>query len=488
MITISHTQILALLPLLTIMFSVVIITLFIALKRKYCLTVFLSLIGIISSFLSLTFINSMIPINIFLLFNIDKISILYSGMVLFISFYICILSTSLMSNNILNKEEFYLLLLFSTLGGLVLVFSSHMMTLIIGLELLTLPLIGLINFFISNMKSIESALKYAILSILGSSFMLYGIALIYSISGNLGFFDIGACFNLYLLDKNIIFLCGLIMLLVSFGFKLSIFPFHLWISDVYKNCSSLILIFLSTVVKISIISVLIHLFINIPLVVNQKFYFILETMAFFSIMIGNFMALFQNSIKKIMGYTSISHIGLLLITFLGVYNYKNAITSANIYLIGHVLASIGVFSVMTSVSSYLNNSHEVDCLQVYKGFFWRFPILALAMTINICSIIGIPMTIGFWGKFYLIILAIQENLWVFLVALIISSIFSIYFGLRIISTIYSYSDSLTSIKLLIQYKNYNKVYELFILFISSFVLILGIYPQILINFIEKFSI
>jgi len=467
------------------MLTIIITTFTVALKRINSLTAILSIIGIIGSFIALIFIKNIVPINISVLFYLDKISIFYAEMIVFASFCTFIFSYTWIAKLSSNKEEFYLLLLVSTLGALVLVFSDHIMTFLVGLELLSLPLIALINFSSGTIQSLKAALKYAMLSALSSSFMIFGIALIYSISGDLSFFKIGSCFSLYLLNKDLILLCGFIMFLASFCFKLSIVPFHLWISDIYKDCPSSILIFLSTVAKIAVFGVLVRIFYNVPLIINNHLYLLIELMSFFSIIIGNLMAMFQNSIKRIMGYSSISHLGCLLIMFLGFENYNFALNAVNIYLFGHLLVNIGIFGIISLVSS-LYKIDDIDSLNLYRGFFKSFPILSIAMVINVFSLAGIPMTIGFIGKFYFMMLSMKEELWFLFFSMIVSSIFSIFCCLRIINSMYiRFKDVLLVEKIENSFSFIKKMQELFIFFISSLILIIGIYPQPLIILVEK---
>lgn len=485
MTTISNIQLITLFPLLILMFTIIIITLTIALKRVYSLIVILSVLGMIGSFFSLIIINNFVPINISELFCFDKITIFYAEIIIFASLCTFIFSYLWIVQLTSNKEEFYLLLLISTLGALVLIFSSHIMTFIIGLELLSLPLIALINFSSGIIQSLQAALKYAVLSALSFSFMIFGIALIYSISGNLSFSKIGSCFGLFLLNRNLILSCGFVMLLAAFSFKLSIVPFHLWISDIYKDCPASVLIFISTVVKIAVFSVLVRFCANVPLIVNSNFYHIIEVMSFFSMITGSFMAMFQNSIKRMMGYSAISHLGLLLVIFLGFDNYKFSLSAVNIYIIGHLLVNLGVFGTISLISS-LYKIHDVDSLNLYRGFLKNFPVLSVAMIINMFSLAGIPMTIGFLGKFYFMMFSIKEELWLLCLSIVISSIFSIFYCMRVISNLCSNTQDAFLVNNSINQCNIvNKIYELFILFISSVVLIIGFYPQSLIFFIEN---
>ncbi|QCI23721.1 NADH-quinone oxidoreductase subunit N [Buchnera aphidicola (Macrosiphoniella sanborni)] len=482
--TINLQQLTALLPLLIMIFTAVIVILSISYNRNHFFVAVLSTFGFIFSFFSLYLSITILPIDINGLFYITHYSILYIIMIIFSSISACIFGYSWLKISSENKEEFYLLVIISHLGAISLVISNHMASLFVSVELLSLPVFGLIAYSQYYKNSLEAALKYIILSSITSSFLLFGIAWIYAVSGNLSFISIIPLFNNISNNETLVLLFGISMILCSLLFKLSIIPFHLWTPDVYQGTPAAVLSFFSTVGKISIFVVLLNLLSHISYG-NKIIYFILLLTIIFSILFGNLMAMFQNNIRRLFAYSSISQLGYLLIIFLvSNKNYFFSLEASAIYLYSYLFSNIAFFGIINLITN-ANKTNHADLIESYQGLFWSQPLLSIILTLVLLSLSGIPMTLGFIGKFYILSIIIKEHLWVMGLIFLIGTILGLYCYLRVILSLYS--KPLKSIKNQIIVSNH-WIYTgsgAIIFFSGIILLILGIYPNELIYLVKS---
>ncbi|QCI18724.1 NADH-quinone oxidoreductase subunit N [Buchnera aphidicola] len=479
---INLKELTALFPLLILIASVVIVMLYIAYKRNHFIIFLLSIFGLIITLFSLCFLFSNVPIDVTSLFHITKYSILYISIILISSIATCIFSYRWLLNYPFNKEEFYLLLLLSTLGSICLTISSHMSSMFISIELMSLPIFGLIGYSNYVKYSLEASFKYLILSSISSAFLLLGIAWIYAISGNLSISYINHVLLFASSNEKLVLLFGILMVLVSFLFKLSLVPFHLWTSDIYQGTPSSILSFFSVSGKVALFSVLLNIFSYKSIINNEILYFIISLVSIFSILFGNLMAIFQSNIKRFFGYSSISHLGYLLIILLVLKNsYVFSLETTFIYLFNYLFINIAYFGV---IHFFSNSSNDIDTISSYKGLFWSQPLLSSIFTIVLLSLAGIPMTLGFIGKFYILSIIIKHHLWLIGFIFIFGTILGIYGYFRLIINLYlKSSDKLLNSQIIsnICISNLSKI---LILFSGIILLILGLYPNPLIYLIK----
>ncbi len=473
----------ALSPFLILIASVVIVILSISHNRNHFLIAMLSTFALIATFFSLYLLISIVPINIANLFYVTKYSILYISIILISGISSCVFSYAWLSRYEFNKEEFYLLLLLSTIGAMCLTISSHMSSIFISIELMSLPMFGLIAYSNYVDYTLEASFKYLILSAISSVFLLLGIAWIYAISGNLSVASINHIFLFVSNNEKLVLLFGMIMVLVSFLFKLSLVPFHLWTSDIYQGTPSSILSFFSVSGKVALFSVLLHIFSYNSLISNQALYLILSLISIFSILFGNFMAIFQNNIKRFFGYSSISQLGYLLsILIMLKNNYAFSLETVVIYLLNYLFINIAYFGVIQLLS---NSSNDIDLISFYKGLFWSKPILSGVLTIVLLSLAGLPITLGFIGKFYILSMIIQNNLWLMSVSFIFGTILGLYGYFRLIINLY-----LKPSKQSLNYKKfasniYTNIFSKILILLSGFMLLVfGLFPNPLIYLIN----
>ncbi|CDH08164.1 NADH-quinone oxidoreductase subunit NuoN [Xenorhabdus bovienii] len=479
--TITSEQLIALLPLLIVGLTVVVVMLSIAWRRDHLINFTLTVIGLNLALLSLYFVGQQEPMDVTPLIHVDRFAMFYTGLVLIASLATTTFAYSWLENYPDNKEEFYLLVLIAAVGGILLSSANHMASLFIGIELITLPLFGLIGYAYRQKRSLEASIKYMLLSAAASSFLLFGIALLYAESGDLSFASLGRNLSDSQLHEPLI-LAGLGMMLVGLGFKLSLVPFQLWTPDVYQGAPAPVSTFLATASKVAIFAVIMRLFLEAPVAESETLRIVLTVMAIASILFGNLLALTQSNIKRLLGYSSIAHLGYLLVVLVAIRSHTLAEETAGIYLAGYLFASIGAFGVVSLMSSPYRGP-DADSLYSYRGLFWHKPILSAVMTIIMLSLAGIPLTFGFIGKFYVIATAVEAKLWWLTGAVVLGSAIGLYYYLRVMVSLY-----LPAPKTLNRDTPSNWALTsggIVVLISGLLVLILGIWPQPVIDIVQQ---
>lgn len=246
--TITPQQLIALLPLLIVGLTVVVVMLSIAWRRNHFLNATLSVIGLNAALVSLWFVGQNGAMDVTPLIRVDGYAMLYTGLVLLASLATCTFAYPWLEGYKDNKEEFYLLVLIAALGGILLAGANHLAALFLGIELISLPLFGLVGYAFRQKRSLEASIKYTILSAAASSFLLFGMALVYANSGNLSFLALGKSLADNALHEPLL-LAGLGLMIVGLGFKLSLVPFHLWTPDVYQGAPAPVSTFLATAAR-----------------------------------------------------------------------------------------------------------------------------------------------------------------------------------------------------------------------------------------------
>lgn len=420
------------------------------------------------------------------LFTCDGYGLLYTSLILIIAITVSCLAYRWFVQDRLQHGLFYVILLFMTLGGVTLVYASHLIAFFIGIELLSIPFVGLIGYQYIQTHSLEAAVKYMILSAVASAFLLMGIAFYYATTGELTFSGLSYQLSTMSYPSNLL-LMGVCLMLVGIGFKLSLVPFQLWLPDVYQGAPTVVALLLSTVGKVALFCAIARLFLLAPIVNNETIRMILVIMAFLSILWGNLIALMQSSLKRLLAYSSIAHFGYLLIALIAVQYQVLALETIGVYLIGYILANIcilGVISLESHSNELQDHENEVDL----SGLFWRRPILALTMGIGLLSLAGVPLTAGFVGRFLLVLLGVTAELWWLIGAVVIGSALGLYFYARLIINLYirpTYRDDQLINNPVIKLKWQDiKISELIIALSALLILICGVYPKWLFNLVS----
>ena len=477
----------ALLPLLITSATVVLVMLAIAWKRNHTLTFGLSVLGLNLALLSLLPALGVTPIEVTPLLLVDKFACYYMALVLAATLACVTLTHAYLGGESGkgypgNREELYLLMLLSAAGGLVLVSAQHLAGLFIGLELLSVPTYGMIAYAFFNKRSLEAGIKYMVLSAAGSAFLLFGMALLYAESGNLTFAGIGAKLAADGLPSLLAQL-GVGMMLIGLSFKLSLVPFHLWTPDVYEGAPAPVAAFLATASKVAVFAVLLRLYQMSPATAGGWLNDLLTLIAIASIIFGNLLALLQNNLKRLLGYSSIAHFGYLLVALIA--SKGLAVEAVGVYLATYVLTSLGAFGVITLMSTPYSG-RDADALYEYRGLFWRRPYLTAVLTVMMLSLAGIPLTAGFIGKFYVVAAGVQSQQWWLLAALVIGSAIGVFYYLRVMVTLFMVEPNLRRHDAPLHWGQ--QAGGVMLLFVALLAFFLGVYPQPLLELVQQASL
>ena len=398
--------------------------------------------SLVTALLALIPMSTVAPMPVTGLLVSDRYSLFFTGLILSACLITVLLARDYLRNRRGENEEFYLLLLLSTLGAIILVSSTHLASFLLGLELLGVALYALIAYPERGKLPLEAAIKYLILSGAASAILLFGFALIYAALGSLSFTGIGERLAQPMITEGseLLVLVGTAMVFTGIGFKLSLVPFHMWTPDVYHGAPSPVTGFLATVSKGAIFAALMRLFIDAGLYQYQGLMLGLSVVAVASMLAGNLLALQQKNLKRLLAYSSIAHLGYLMIVIVVYASLSRpglAVEAAGFYLTAYIITSLAAFALLTvlageTADSVLGNDADADNIEHLRGLFWRQPMLALMLTIAMLSLAGIPLTAGFIGKFYLFTAGIQGALWLLIAALVIGSGIGIYYYLRVV--------------------------------------------------------
>ena len=478
--TLQH--LIALLPLLVTSLTAIVVMLAIAARRNHAMTFILSVVGLNLALLSLIPALEVGPIEVTPLLLIDAFACYYMGLVLAASLACITLIHAYLGGNSGkgypgNREELYLLVLLSAAGGLVLVSAQHLAGLFIGLELLSVPTYGMIAYAFFNKRSLEAGIKYMVLSAAGSAFLLFGMALLYAESGNLGFADIGASLAQ---ESSQLVQIGIGMMLIGLAFKLSLVPFHLWTPDVYEGAPAPVAAFLATASKVAVFAVLLRLYQISPAMSGGWLSDLLTLIAIASILFGNLLALLQNNLKRLLGYSSIAHFGYLLVAL--VASKGLAVEAVGVYLATYVLTSLGAFGVITLMSTPYSG-RDADALYEYRGLFWRRPYLTAVLTVMMLSLAGIPLTAGFIGKFYVIAAGVEAQLWWLLGAMVLGSAIGVFYYLRVMVTLFMREPNMHRHDAPFDWGQ--RAGGIMLLVVALLAFFLGVYPQPLLELVQQ---
>lgn len=469
----------ALLPILITSATAVVIMLSIAARRHHEFNAAVCVIGLGAAFVSCLATVQVIPQTVTPLLVVDGFSVFYMALILATTLITATLLYAYIEGYSGNREEIYLLLTLSALGALTLVCSKNFVSFFIGLELLSVPMYGMIAYPHDNRKSLEGAIKYIVLSAIASAFILFGMALIYARTGTLAFSALGHQLISADFARDALLLTGGGLMLVGIGFKISVVPFHLWTPDVYEGAPAPIAGFLATASKTAIFALLLRYFVESHAYQSQTLLNILSVIALLSIVVGNILALMQDNLKRLLAYSSISHFGYILVAF--VVAGRFAVEAVGVYLITYVVTTLGAFGVISLMSSPMHDDDAVNLFD-YRGLFWKNPYLAAILTGMLLSLAGIPTTAGFIGKFYVFTVGVNSRLWILLGAVIFGSAVGLYYYLRATITLYLRPRW---IQPFMAEEHWGlRAGGIVVLGITALMFVLGLYPEPFINLIK----
>ncbi len=329
----------------------------------------------------------------------------------------------------LFKGEYFVLGLFGVLGMMVMVSAHSMLTLYLGLELLSLSLYAMVAFQRDSLNATEAAMKYFVLGALASGMLLYGMSMLYGASGSLDIAEIGAYAALN--SDSTIMVFGMTFVIVGLAFKLGAVPFHMWVPDVYHGAPTSVTLYIGTAPKIAAFAMVMRLLVEGMGDLHGEWQTLLIVLAVLSIAIGNVVAIAQTNIKRMLAYSTISHVGFILLGILA--GSENGYSSAMFYVVVYALMSMGGFGMIILLS---RAGFEADKLDDFKGLNERSPWMAAMMMILMFSMAGVPPTVGFYAKLSVLQAIVDvELVWLAVYAVVFSVIGAFYY-LRIIKLMY----------------------------------------------------
>jgi NADH-quinone oxidoreductase subunit N len=354
--------------------------------------------------------------------RLDPFAALLTSVIALGSLLSCGLAITYLAELRINHGEFYALLLLSTAGMMLMVASVDLIPVFLGLELMSIPIYVLAGFDRRRLRSNESALKYFIIGSFASALMLYGMALLYGVSGTTSFEGIARSFD----ASNPMATIGLGLVLVGFAFKISSVPFHQWTPDVYEGAPSVVTGFMSVTVKTAAFATLLRVLTLVFGGVEELLTDVLWVLAALTIVVGNVMAVIQDNIKRLLAYSSIAHAGYLLVGFVtGTVEGYGAVL---FYLIVYLFMNLGAFGVVVALAQ---NGQECERMESLAGLARRRPGLAAVMTLFMVSLAGIPGTAGFIAKFNLFAAAVNGGYVGLVIVAVLMSVVSVYYYLRV---------------------------------------------------------
>ena len=336
---------------------------------------------------------------------------------------------SLQSYNWLLKHkhatEFYLLMLSTLLGMFFMLSSSNLLMFYVGLELASIPLAALANFDLEKRRSSEAAMKYIMSSAFASGLLLFGISMMYGVTGTVSFAELQAATS----DQPL-FLFSFILILAGFGFKISAVPFHLWTADVYEGSPIAVTSYLSVISKGSMIFAMTTVLFTVFGQLIFHWYNIIAVLAVLSMIVGNLFAIRQQNVKRFLAFSSISQVGFILIGVTG----ASAIGHSSViyFVLIYIFSNLAAFGVLSLVSSEKGK----ETIDDFKGFYKTNPLLTWVLAIALFSLAGIPPTAGFFGKFFLILAGAGKNNYPLITIAALNMVVSLYYYLRIIKAMF----------------------------------------------------
>lgn len=429
----SKADLICLVPLWILSSAAILIFFSVSVKRNHKVIFLITVLSFIADFIWLVLYSikpkhqqTIEPLLVF-----DGFGIFNIGLILLTTLIVAMMSYAYFEQREERKEEYYILLILAALGACILVISKHFVSLFLGLEILSVSLYALIAYLRTRERSDEAGIKYLILAAFSSAFLLFGMALIYAVTGSMEFTEIGNWLKASHHEMPLMMMAGFGLLIVGVGFKLGVVPFHMWTPDVYEGAPAPVTAFIATASKGGMIALLVRFFHAVHGFQYESMVGIFAALAIASMFIGNFLALRQSNVKRILAYSSIAHLGYLLVAFLA--GGKLGVEAVSFYLVAYFVTTLGSFGILAYLS---DKERDAELLEDYRGLLWSRPITAVSFSAMLLSLAGIPLTAGFIGKFYVVAAGVQSNLWLLVLILVINSVIGLYYYIKIMAIMF----------------------------------------------------
>ncbi len=407
-----------------------------------------------------------VSINTKGLLSFDKFGLYFNTLAFSATFIYVVLSGRDIEHAGINAAEYFALIFFVLCGVSILSGFDGLLMLFLGIEILSIPLYILTGADKRNLKSNEAALKYFLMGSFTTGIMLMGIALYYGATGSFSLIAPPVSAVTGGVNPSFLQVAGILLLFVAMCFKVSAAPFHFWTPDVYDGAPAVFTSFMATVVKAAGFIAFIRLFQTQTQVLGPTWDIILPIVIIATLLIGNITAVFQQSVKRMLAYSSIAQAGFMLFALYS----KNDLAREGIllYSVAYSLATIGIFAVLIKMSDYTFDG--------FNGLASKQPLLAFVTTVFLLSLAGIPLTAGFFAKYYMLAAAVKAGgvLWLVIVALVFAAV-SVYYYFRVIQAMY-FKEGEASLN-----QPLTNAFKLGVVLLAALIILIGIWPSIVLN-------
>lgn len=365
------------------------------------------------------------------LFLLDPIATILKLFIYITTFLAFIYGRDYLVSRHIPQHEYYVLGLFSLLGMLVMVSAGSLITLFIGIELLSLPLYAMVAMRRDHLPSVEAAIKYFVMGAIASSMLLYGMSMLYGATGSLNLFDIASTVGVAHLEENPVLIFGMVLVLAGLAFKLGAAPFHMWVPDVYQGAPTAVTTLLSAAPKLAAFGVIVRVLFNALPALSSEWQQMITLIAILSMALGNFIAIAQVNIKRMLAFSAIAHAGYMLLGVIAAESFGFA--SAMFYMMAYAIMSVAGFGLLALLS---RAGVEIETLEDLKGLNTRNPWMAFMMLIVMFSMAGIPPTIGFFAKMGVLEALIRVNEVGLAAVALLFAIIGAYYYIRVVKVMY----------------------------------------------------
>ncbi|MDA8155882.1 MAG: NADH-quinone oxidoreductase subunit N [Actinomycetota bacterium] len=471
-------ELIALLPIILISVSAVLAMLATAFIKSESAPAYVSAIGFVIAFISLFVAYPELPRAVTPLLIMDYFSYFYIGLIILAGLAVSLLAYPDFKKRGVRQGEFHVLLLLSVAGSATLAASAHFASFLLGLEILSVSLYAMIAYDRPDIKGLEAGTKYLVLASVSAAFLFFGMAMVYA---GVGTMDLaGIAVNG--IGGSISALAGIAMILVGIGFKLALVPFHMWTPDVYEGAPSPVTAFVASASKGAVFALVLRYFTQAGIHDTGALAYVLLAVSIASMFIGNLLALLQENLKRLLAYSSIAHLGYLLLLIAA--GGRGAFIAGGYYLAAYFAAIIGAFGIISALSTGRKEPRMLDDI---RGLAWESPWLAGFLSAMLLSLAGIPLTAGFIAKFYIISLGISKAMWWPVIMLIINSVIGLAYYLRVIAAVYErpQKELFNAMQTGAEAGKISLISGGVLAVLSVITVILGIYPPLLLKIIER---
>jgi NADH-quinone oxidoreductase subunit N len=477
----SDLSLLALSPFLALAAAAVVVLLVSTFTRSHIVSARLTVAGLVAAFTCLLLVAASDDRRATSLLRLDNFALYFIGLLIVVTLFVIVVSYGYLDRTERRHADFYVLLTLATLGATTLAASAHFASLFLGLEVLSVSLYGLIAYAERRLQVVEAGFKYLVLGGTTSAFLLFGMALVYTVTGTMTLPGlVGAAQGLSGWEVAT-YAVGLVLIFAGVGFKLALVPFHLWTPDVYQGSAAPVTAFLATVSKGAVFAVLAHFLAVLDPKSHGALFVVFAIVGYASMLVGNLLALFQENIKRLLAYSSIAHLGYLVVAL--VAGGESGRLAIAFYLTVYSLALVAALGVVALLS---RGDEEAELLDEYRGLGRRRPLPAIVLSVSVLSLAGVPLTAGFMGKFFIVRAGAAASQWGLLIVLALTSAMSLYYYLRVVIVMFR-QDEAPSVAGRSPFWGAapDRLATIGLALLAAITIWLGVYPAPLLHLIEK---